>query len=224
MSDGVTMDDSRLVRVMLVDDDALMRTLLARILNAQGEQVVAQASDGDEVTSGVLAHRPDVVLMDLRMARMNGIEATAQVRALANPPGVIALTSFDTESAILDAIAAGAAGFLAKDAAPEEIVQAVRQVAAGEGALSPRAARVMVASVQAARHDAIRLDARRRLAELSQRELAVATALVEGRSNAEIGERLFVSEGTVKTHLNAALAKTGTENRVQLAVLASQAR
>ena len=103
-------------------------------------------------------------------------------------------------------------------------MQAVRQVAAGEGALSPRAARVMVASVQAARHDAIRLDARRRLAELSQRELAVATALVEGRSNAEIGERLFVSEGTVKTHLNAALAKTGTENRVQLAVLASQAR
>ena len=214
----------RPIRVMLVDADALMRTLLARIIQAQGVDVVAQASDGDEVTSAVLAHRPDVVLMDIRMARMSGIEATVALRALPNPPGVIALTSFVSEAAILDAVAAGAAGFLAKDAAPEEIVQAVRQVAAGDGALSPRAARVMVASVQAAGHDATRIEARRRLTGLSQREFEVAAALIDGLSNAEIAERLYVSEGTVKTHLVAALAKTGAENRVQLAVLASQAR
>ena len=213
----------RLIRVLLVDDDAMVRTLLARILKASGIDVVAEASDGDEVVAAVQAHHPDVVVMDVRMERMSGIAAATALRALPDPPGVIAITSFDTEATILDCIAAGATGFIAKDSAPEDVARAVRQVAAGEGALSPRAARVMVERVRATGHDAARVEAQRLLQGLTARERDVADCLVQGLSNAEIATRLYVSEGTVKTHLNGALTKVGLTNRVQLAVLVSQA-
>lgn len=121
------------IRVMIVDDDALVRTLLTQILTMSDMHVVAEAHDGDQVIGMVHAHHPAVILMDLRMARMSGIESITQVTALTNPPGVIAMTSFDTESAILDAIDAGARGFVAKDSGPQELATAVRNVAAGKG-------------------------------------------------------------------------------------------
>lgn len=212
------------VRVMLVDDDALVRRLLATILEAAGLRVVSQAADGDEVVEAVRAHRPDVVVMDLRMERVGGVEATRLVRALPDAPGVVALTSFDTESAILDALLAGASRFLAKDAAPHEIVSAVQQVASGDGALSPRAARTVVQRMQAGSADGERRPARRLLEALTPRELEIARGVSEGRSNAEVAALLYISEATVKTHLNQAMHKTGVSNRVQLAVLVTRAR
>lgn len=212
----------RPVRVLLVDDDAMVRTLLGRILQASGVEVVGSVSDGDEVVPAVHAHRPDVVVMDLRMERRSGIDATRDVKALADPPGVLAMTSFDTEAAILDVVGAGADGFLAKDSGPEELVAAVAQVARGEGALSPRAARVVVQQVRVRDLDRNR-DAARAIARLTERERDVALAVADGCSNQEIAARLFVSEGTVKTHLSAALEKTGAENRVRLAMLVALA-
>jgi DNA-binding NarL/FixJ family response regulator len=204
---------------MVVDDDAMVRRLLRTILQAGGLDVVAEASDGDQVVPAVQAHHPDVVLMDLRMPRVDGVAATQAVRALPDPPGVIAMTSFDTEQAILAAVRADAAGFLAKDAEPEEIVAAVRAVAAGEGALSPRAARTVMAQVSADAGATGRREAAERLAALTERELDVARLVAEGLSNAQIARRLFLGEATVKTHLSSAGAKLGVANRVQIAVL-----
>jgi len=210
------------IRVLVVDDDPMVRRLLRTILRPDDIEVVAEAADGDEVVTAVQAHHPDVVLMDLRMPRVDGVTATRSVRALADPPGVIAMTSFDTEAVILDAVHAGASGFLAKDASPDEIVSAVRAVAAGDGALSPRAARTVMAQVSAAPGAAGRRDAVAKLAALTERELDVARLVAQGLSNPEIAQRLFLGEATVKTHLAAATAKLGVTNRVQLAVLVSQ--
>ncbi|MBD5785064.1 response regulator transcription factor [Cellulosimicrobium terreum] len=207
---------------MVVDDDAMVRRLLRTILRPDDIEVVAEASDGDEVVRGVQAHHPDVVLMDLRMPRIDGVAATRAVRALPDPPGVIAMTSFDTEQVILDAVHAGAAGFLAKDAEPAELIAAVRAVAAGEGALSPRAARTVMAQVSAS-GAAGRRDAAERLAALTERELDVARLVAEGLSNADVAGRLFLGEATVKTHLASGIAKLGVTNRVQLAVVVTQA-
>lgn len=213
----------RPIRVLLVDDDALVRRLLATVLRADGIEVVGEASDGDEVVPQVQAHHPDVVLMDIRMERMNGIEATRAVRALAYPPGVVALTSFDTRALIVDVVAAGAVGFLAKDSSPQEISGAVRQVASGEGALSPRAARVMVESVQATGRDAQQLAAQRLIAGLTERELEVARGVARGLANDQLAAALHLSVATVKTYLTQAIAKVGVTNRVQLAVVMTQA-
>jgi len=210
------------IRVLVVDDDPMVRRLLRVILRPDDIDVVAEASDGDEVVTAVQAHHPDVVLMDLRMPRVDGVAATRSVRTLANPPGVIAMTSFDTESVILDAVHAGASGFLAKDASPDEIVSAIRAVAAGEGALSPRAARTVMSQVSAAHGAAGRREATEKLAALTERELEVARLVAQGLSNPEIAQRLFLGEATVKTHLAAATAKLGVTNRVQLAVVVTQ--
>ncbi|MFE5294420.1 response regulator [Isoptericola sp. NPDC056618] len=211
-----------MVRVMIVDDDAMVRGFLRTILTKSGLDVVAEAADGDEVVSAVQAHHPDVVLMDLRMERVDGIRATAAAVALPSAPGVIAMTSFDTESAILDAVHAGAAGFLAKDSGPDELVAAVRSVAAGEGALSPRAARVVMEQVGSRPAARGRREARELLAQLTERELEIAGAVAEGLSNAQIAERLFLGEATVKTHLARATTRLGV-NRVQLALLVDRA-
>ena len=211
-----------MVRVLVVDDDPMVRRLLRTILRPDDIEVAAEAADGDEVVTAVQAHHPDVVLMDLRMPRVDGVTAIRSVRALADPPGVIAMTSFDTESVILDAVHAGASGFPAKDASPDEIVSAVRAVAAGDGALSPRAARTVMAQVSAVPGAAGRRDAAAKIAALTERELDVARLVAEGLSNPEIAQRLYLGEATVKTHLAAATAKLGVTNRVQLAVLVSQ--
>lgn len=212
------------IRVMVVDDDAMVRRLLRTILGAEDDvEVVAEASDGDEVVTAVQAHRPDVVLMDLRMARVDGVTATQRLRTLAGAPGVIAMTSFDTETAILDAVRAGAGGFLAKDAEPGEIVAAVRAVAAGDGALSPRAARTVMRQVHADPAAAAREDALTRLAVLTERERDVARGVAAGMSNAEIAAQAYLGEATVKTHVTSALTKLGLANRVQLAVVVARA-
>lgn len=208
---------------MVVDDDAMVRRLLRTILASDGLSVVAEACDGDEVVTQVQAHHPDVVLMDVRMPRLDGIRATAAVRALPHPPGVIAMTSFDTESAILDAVHAGAAGFLAKDSSPEEILAAVQAVGAGEGALSPRAARTVMAQVTAQHGDQERREARMLLDQLTSRELEVAGGVARGLSNAEIAKGSHLGAATVKTHLARAMAKVGATNRVQLAVVVDRA-
>lgn len=207
---------------MIVDDDAMVRGFLRTILTKSGLDVVAEAADGDEVVTAVHAHHPDVVLMDLRMERMDGIRATAATAALPSAPGVIAMTSFDTESAILDAVHAGAAGFLAKDSGPDELVAAVRSVAAGEGALSPRAARVVMEQVGSRPAARGQREARELLAQLTDREREIAGAVAEGLSNAQIAERLFLGEATVKTHLTRATTRLGV-NRVQLALLVDRA-
>lgn len=215
-------DRSRPVRVGIVDDDTMVRSLLRTIVTARGMEVVGEADDGDGAVELVQRHHPDVVLMDLRMARKSGVEATRAVRGLPDAPGVVALTSFDTPATIRDAVAAGVQGFLAKDVGPDELEAALRQVAAGEGALSPRAARVVLEQVQS-EDEGTQRRAATALAALSDRERDVAERVAAGLSNPEIARALFVGESTVKTHLNAALIKTGTINRVQLAVLVAQA-
>jgi DNA-binding NarL/FixJ family response regulator len=211
------------IRVLVVDDDALVRTLLTTILEQQGLEVVGQVSDGDEVVPAVQAHRPDVVLMDLRMARMSGVEATAALQREPEPPAVVVLTSFDAQDVVLAALHAGARGYLAKDAAPVEIADAVRAVAGGGARLSDRASRAVLDHVTRGTDGQRRSDARRRLEVLTERELEVATAAASGLSNSAIAARSFVSEATVKTHLNRAMTKLGLENRVQLATLVDRA-
>jgi DNA-binding NarL/FixJ family response regulator len=211
------------IRVLVVDDDALVRTLLTTILEQQGLEVVGQVSDGDEVVPAVQAHRPDVVLMDLRMARMSGVEATAALQREPEPPAVVVLTSFDAQDVVLAALHAGARGYLAKDAAPAEIADAVRAVADGGARLSDRASRAVLDHVTRAGDGQRRADARRRLEVLTEREIEVATAAAAGLSNSAIAARSFVSEATVKTHLNRAMTKLGLENRVQLATLVDRA-
>jgi DNA-binding NarL/FixJ family response regulator len=209
--------------VLVVDDDPMVRRLLGKILDAAGIEVAGEAADGDEVVPAVQAHHPDVVLMDLKMPRMGGVVATAAVRALPNPPAVVALTAFDTPGLILDAVRAGADGFLAKDAAPDELVAAVRDVGAGEGALSPRAARILTEYVHDDRSARDQAAARERLRLLTEREREIAEAVAAGLTNAQIAARAYVSEATVKTHLGRALTKLGLANRTQLALVVDRA-
>ncbi|WP_035834098.1 response regulator transcription factor [Jonesia quinghaiensis] len=212
-----TMDSTSQIRVVIVDDDTMVRRLLTTILHAKGMAVVAECTDGDQVIDTVQAHFPDVVIMDIRMARVSGIDAARQLRELPHPPGVIAITSFDTDAAIVDAIDAGVAGFLSKDSSPDDIATAVQQVAAGEGALSHRAARVVLQQLQHGERSSTALFSQNLLAALTEREVAVVSLVAQGLSNSDVAQRLFIGEATVKTHLKSAMEKTGSENRVQLA-------
>ncbi|MGH3762613.1 response regulator transcription factor [Actinophytocola sp.] len=206
------------IRVLVVDDDALVRAGLTMMLDgADGVAVVGEAADGDAVPAALDAHPTDVVLMDVRMPRVNGIAATRRVRARAHPPEVIVLTTFDTDENVLRALRAGASGFLLKDSPPAEIAEAVRKVAAGEPILSPRITRRLMdrAATDAGAYDR----ARAALTALSGREHEVALAVGEGRTNAEIAERLFVSVATVKAHITRILTKLELGNRTQIALL-----
>ncbi|WP_214409532.1 response regulator transcription factor [Sphaerisporangium fuscum] len=215
---GVT----RPLRLLVVDDDALVRAGLSMMLDGiHGITVVGEAADGDQVPAAVDAHAPDVVLMDLRMPRVDGVTATRRLRSRPHPPEVIVLTTFDADENILDALRAGASGFLLKDTPPPRIVEAVRQVAAGEPILSPRITRRLMdrAVFQA---DAYQR-ARTALAALSPREHAVALAVARGRTNAEIAAELFMSVATVKAHVSHILTKLGLDNRTQIALLTHDA-
>jgi DNA-binding NarL/FixJ family response regulator len=210
------------VRVLIVDDDALVRAGLTMILSgADGVAVVGEAADGSEVPAAVAAHRPDVVLMDIRMPRVDGLAATETLRSRAGAPEVLVLTTFDADEFVLRALRAGASGFLLKDTPPMEIVRAVRKVAIGEATLSPAVTRRLIAHVAApapARSDSVRL-----LQRLSDREREVALALGRGRSNAEISAELFMSVATVKAHVSRMLTKLEMNNRVQVALLVHDA-
>jgi DNA-binding NarL/FixJ family response regulator len=213
---------NRPLRVLIVDDDPLVRAGLSMMLDGiHGIRVVAEAADGAEVPAAADAYAPDVVLMDLRMPRVDGITATRALRARPNPPEVIVLTTFDADENILRALRAGAGGFLLKDTPPARIVQAVRQVAEGEPMLSPGITRRLMdrAAAEAGAYS----QAREALATLSPRERDVVVAVGRGHSNAEIAAELFMSVPTVKAHVSSVLSKLALDNRTQVALLAHDA-
>ncbi|WP_026931749.1 response regulator [Glycomyces tenuis] len=213
---------ARVIRVLLVDDDALVRAGLSMMLDgAAGISVVAEAADGREALTAADAHSPDVVLMDLRMPRVDGIDATRRLRALARPPEVIVLTTFDSDENVLRALRVGASGFLLKDTPPEQIVAAVTRVAAGEPILSPSVTRRLMERTvaQSGAYDR----ARAALDALTPREREVALAIARGRSNAELASELAMSVTTAKAHVSSILAKLGLDNRTQIALLAHDA-
>ena len=210
------------VRVLIVDDDALVRGALRMMLSGSDAiEVVGEAGDGDEVTAALAEHRPDVVLMDIRMPRLDGISATAALRRRPDPPAVIVLTTFDADENVLRALRAGASGFLLKDTPPARIVEAVLRVAAGEEILSPSVLRRFLARF--ATDGGSTEQARADFAKLTEREADVVLAVARGRTNQEIADELYLSVATVKTHISHAMTKLDLANRTQLALLAHDA-
>jgi DNA-binding NarL/FixJ family response regulator len=213
------------VRVLLVDDDALVRAGLRMILSSSEEiEVVGEAADGADAVATAQAHRPDVVLMDIRMPGMDGIAATSALRRFATPPHVIVLTTFQADEHVMSALRAGADGFLLKDTAPAEIVHAVRLVAAGEAMLSPSVTRTLLSQIGNDEMTDRRRFAAQRLASLTDREREVAAAVGSGASNAEVAASLFMSEATVKAYVSRLLTKLAVPNRVHIAILVHDAR
>jgi DNA-binding NarL/FixJ family response regulator len=206
------------LRVVLVDDQELVRVGFRLILERGGFEVVGEAADGLEAVEAVREHRPDIVLMDIRMPRLDGVEATRRIMALPGPaPRVLVLTTFDLDEYVYEAVRAGASGFLLKDVAPDDLVHAVRVVARGETMLAPALiSRLLERFTE--RPPAGTLPPV--LAELTERELEVARLVAHGLSNHEIGERLFLSEATVKTYVSRLLTKLHLRDRVQIAALA----
>jgi len=209
------------IRVMLVDDDPLVRSGLRMMLGGtETVEVVAEADDGERVLAAVDRHRPDVVLMDIRMPGLDGVSAAALLAAQPSPPAVLMLTTFDADELVLRALRAGAAGFLLKDTPPAEIVRAIELVHAGDSMLSPAVTRRLIDLVAGEADESTpRADADRLLAGLSPRELEVARAVGRGLSNADISAELHLSVATVKAHVSRLLEKLGADNRVQVALL-----
>jgi DNA-binding NarL/FixJ family response regulator len=207
-----------MIRVAIADDQALVRTGFRVILDAEPDlEVVAEAADGREIVDLVHTRRPEVVLMDVRMPNLDGIEATRRLAALQAPPRVLMLTTFDLDEYVYEALRAGASGFLLKDAGADELLHAVRVVAAGEALLSPSITRRLIADY-ARRPPASEQPAA--LAELTPRELEVLRLLARGLSNAEIARELVLGDATVKTHVARVFAKLGLHDRAQAVVLA----
>jgi len=212
------------LRVLLVDDDPLVRAGLRVILSSAGDLVVAgEAADGAEAVTVVSAHRPEVVLMDVRMPGVDGITATERICALPNPPKVIVLTTFHLDEYVFGALRAGASGFLLKDTPPADIVHAIRLVAAGDAMLSPAVTRTLIGHFSADTAASRRAAAERSLQALTEREREVATQVGRGHSNADIAGQLYMSEATVKAHLSRILAKLNASNRVQVAIIVRDA-
>ena len=209
------------IRVLIVDDQELVRTGFRLFLETQpGLAVVGEAGDGEEAIERVRELRPDVVLMDIRMPTMDGVEATAKLTsgAIEPAPRVLVLTTFDLDEYVFGALRAGAAGFLLKDAPRERLIEAIRVVHSGEALLSPSITRRLIEDF-AARSDPIE-PAAAVLAELTPREREVLVLVAHGLSNAEIAVRLVVTEATVKSHVGAVLLKLGLRDRVQAVVFA----
>jgi DNA-binding NarL/FixJ family response regulator len=212
------------IRVLVVDDDPLVRAGLAMILDTAADLIlVGEAADGTEVAAAVDAHTPDVVLMDIRMPKLDGLAATELLRNRPDPPQVIVLTTFHADEYVLGALRAGASGFLLKDTRPAEILHAITRVAAGEPILSPTVIRQLIAHVGTTGTDARQRHAHTTLARLSEREREVAVAVARGSSNAQISDDLYMSVATVKAHVSAILTKLDLNNRTQIALLAHDA-
>jgi len=212
----------RPIRVLLVDDDPFVREGLAMMLDGAGEiTIVGQAADGDEIPRGTSAATVDVVLMDLRMRREGGLEATRRLREQAQPPEVIVLTTFDSDANVLEALRVGASGFLLKDSPPEEIARAIRSVAAGDPILSPAITRRLMD--RAAQDAAAYARSKAVLAGLTPREREIVQGLARGRTNAEIAAELHLSTATIKAHITRLLDKLGMNNRTQVALMAQEA-
>jgi DNA-binding NarL/FixJ family response regulator len=207
------------VRIVLADDQALVRAGFRSILDARDDlAVVAEAADGEEAIAAVAEHRPDVVLMDIRMPVMDGIAATRRIVADGGSARVIMLTTFDLDELVVAALRAGASGFLLKDARADELVYAVRVVAGGDALLAPAVTRRLLDRFAAA--PAVPADGAKALDELTPRELEVLHLVAAALSNAEIAERLVISDVTVKAHVSAILRKLDLRDRVQAVVLA----
>ncbi|MDH6119626.1 response regulator transcription factor [Kitasatospora sp. GAS204B] len=209
------------IRVLIVDDELLVRSGLGMIVGSAPDLELVGACSGGEAEEQVKRLRPHVVLLDVRMPDLDGISVLRRLRALPDPPAVSMLTTFDTDEYIGTALRAGAAGFLLKDTAPDQLVHAVRILAAGGSMLSPAVTRTVIGGyVEGGSPDAGALALVR---SLTGRELDVLALLGEGLANAEIAERLFLGTGTVKDHISAILGKLGAANRVQAAVIAHRA-
>jgi DNA-binding NarL/FixJ family response regulator len=217
---GPASGEADVPRVVIADDQTLVRGGFRMILGAAGVPVVAEAADGAQAVAAVLKHRPDVVLMDIRMPEMDGLEATRRI--LAAPAGrdcrIIILTTFDLDQYVYAALTAGASGFLLKDVTPEQLVAAVRMVRSGDALLAPSITRRLVErfAPHAAAGPAVHAD----LSELTPRELEVLRLLARGLSNAELAAELTLSEATIKTHVGRILTKLRLRDRVQAVVLA----
>ncbi|MGO2584112.1 MAG: response regulator [Brachybacterium tyrofermentans] len=217
------MADDDVTRVGLVDDDSLVRAGLAMILGADPAiEIVGQGGDGSEAVTLVQKHRPDVLLMDVRMPGLDGIAATRAVSALPNPPKIIMLTTFDMDEYVFQALEAGASGFLLKDTPPQDLARAVHVVAGGDAMLSPTITRRMLSHFSDA-NPGTRQDRHPGIDQLTERETEVLGAVGAGLSNAQIGMRLFMSEATVKAHVSKIFAKLDCTNRVQIAIIAHEA-
>ena len=208
-----------MIRVLIADDQALVRDGFGMILDAQADmQVVGQASDGREAVDLARELRPDVVLMDIRMPEVDGVEATRRLMADPESPRILMLTTFDQNEYVYDAMKAGASGFLLKDVRREELINAVRSVAAGDALLASSLTRRFIEDfVRRPPPGAAPTGA---LAELTDREAEVVRLVARGLSNAEIAERMVVSEATVKTHVARVLSKLGLRDRTQVVVMA----
>jgi DNA-binding NarL/FixJ family response regulator len=208
-----------MIRVLIADDQALVRGGFNSILSGQSDiTVVGETEEGNETVEAVERLRPDVVLMDIRMPGIDGIEATRRIVARALPTRVLVLTTFDVDDYVYHAMKAGASGFLLKTAPPRQLVEAVRTIAAGDALLAPSVTRRLVE--QFVRRPPPGTAVPAALEELTQRELEVLTLLARARSNAEIAGALVVSEATVKSHVNRILTKLGLRDRAQAIVLA----
>jgi len=211
------------IKVLLADDEGLVRSGFKVLLELEDDiTVVGEATTGAEAVERALATRPDVILMDIRMPQLDGIEAT---REIAKASGltkvhVLILTTYDTDAYVFEALQAGASGFLLKDAGPAELLHAIRVVAAGDALLAPRITRRLIAQFTAQRTAA--QDGENRLAVLTEREREVLALVGQGLSNDEIGAELFLSPATARTHVSHAMVKLGARDRAQLVVIAYQ--
>ena len=207
------------IRVVVADDQGMVRSGFSTLLNAQPDiQVIGEAVNGQEAIARAAELRPDVILMDVRMPVLDGLQATRQISALDIGPRILILTTFDLDDYVYEALRAGASGFLLKDASAGELAEAVRVVAAGDGLLAPSVTRRLIAEF--ARLGAPRSPDRKNLKDLTDRETEVLVLVARGLANAEIAARLFVAEQTIKTHVSRILMKLGLRDRAQAVVFA----
>jgi DNA-binding NarL/FixJ family response regulator len=212
-----------MIKVMLADDEALIRAGIRLILgNAEEIEIVAEAGDGREAVELARRHTVDVALLDIRMPKVDGLAAAAEIRRLVPRTQVVMLTTFGEEEYVARALRAGAAGFLLKDTPPDELIQAVRVAARGEAILSPRITRQLI-DRYVGPEDTRAAEAKQQLAVLTDKEREVVVLVGRGQSNGEIAASLFMSEGTAKAHVSRILNKLGCTNRVQAAILAHDA-
>ncbi|GAA3244503.1 DNA-binding response regulator [Streptomyces lavendulae subsp. lavendulae] len=212
------------IRVLIVDDQMMVREGFSVLLNAmEGIEVVGEAVDGRQAIAQVAALRPDVVLMDIRMPEMNGLEATRQIVAADADAKVLVLTTFDLDEYVYQALRAGASGFLLKDASARQLAEGVRVVAAGEALLAPSVTKRLIVEFSKLAQTPRTVDPVG-VTELTERETEVLVLIAQGLSNGEIADRLVVAESTIKTHVSRILVKLGLRDRTQAAVFAYETR
>ena len=207
------------IRVVVADDQGMVRSGFSTLLNAQPDiEVIGEAVNGQDAIARVAELHPDVILMDVRMPVLDGLQATRQIAALDGHPRILILTTFDLDDYVYEALRAGASGFLLKDASAGELAEAVRVVAAGDGLLAPGVTRRLIAEF--ARMGGPRTPARKNLKDLTDRETEVLALVAHGMTNGEIASHLVVAEQTVKTHVSRVLTKLGLRDRAQAVVFA----